>query len=798
MSSMMRVKFILVLVLSLSVLAHSTAHAQAAGAGSIAVSLDNYKEKTLQEKIFLHSDRDSYLAGELLWFKVYNVDGKSHQPASVSKVAYVEVFDQDQNPVLQAKISLRDGAGNGSFMLPPTLNSGNYLVRAYTNWMKNFSPDLYFEKPITIVNTFKQLGLKQQATSSAFDVQFFPEGGHLVNGLQSVVAFKAADAKGKGVHFDGILLNQANDTLSKFKTHLFGIGRFSFTPVAGHKYRAVLKGADGQVITRELPVAQDKGYTLEVVSADAENLKVTVRTNPLSPAPGYHTLYLLAYTRNSATLAEAAHPDESGKVEFTVPKARLGEGITYFTIFNNNKQPVCERLYFKKPEQLLSLSPQTEHKKYDTRAEVKLTVRSAADTPANLSVAVYKVDSLQTWQQQSIASYLWLSSELKGTVEEPDYYLTKSGAAAELAQDNLMLTHGWSKFNWNTILGDTPAAYTYAPEYGGHMVAGKVLDAKTKKPAPGIRAYLASPSRHIKLYSAVSGTDGSVLFDAMHFYGKQTLVLQANSRKDSTYTFEIDSPFSAAKPSYRLPHLELTERQEPVLLASSIHLQVQNYYTSQVANNYTLPAFDSTAFYGTPDKSYVLDDYTRFPVMEEVMREYVQPVFVRKRQGRFYFYVVNQPAKAPFDQEPMVLLDGVPVFNTDKIMAMDPRKVQRLDVVSRRYFHGGSTFNGLVSYVTYKGDMAGFEVDPKALLQEYEGMQLEREFYSPVYISEEQRNSRIPDLRNLLYWNPNASVSGPDNLKFYTSDQTGTYRIVVHGVSDSGQAGTGTFTFVVE
>ncbi|WP_299824962.1 hypothetical protein [uncultured Pontibacter sp.] len=790
------------LALGFSLFAYSAAHAQTGDESYLAKSLNSYNKRTMQEKIFLHSDRESYLAGESMWFKVYNVEGNSHQSAKLSKIAYVEVLDQEQNPVMQAKVALTDGSGNGSFLLPATLNSGNYLVRAYTNWMKNFSADLYFEKPITIVNTFKQLGLQQEAASAAFDVNFFPEGGHLVNGVQSVVAFKTTDATGKSIPFDGLLLNQANDTLTKFSTHQFGIGRFTFTPEAGQKYRTVLRGPEGQIITRELPHAQDRGFVLNLSNVDTDLLKISVRTNPLALAPGAYTVYLLAHTRKEAALAYAAHPNEAGEIIFTIPKDKLGEGITYFTVFNANKQPVCERLYFKKPQQLLQLSAQTDQKKYSTRSEVNLDIKTTlmgAARPANLSVAVYRMDSLQRWQQQSMASYLWLSSELKGAIEQPEYYLTQTGTAAELAQDNLMLTHGWSKFNWKEVLHDTTATpYTHATEYGGHLVRARVFNAKTKKPAAGVQAYLASPSRDVKLSTAVSDSAGNLLFDMMRLYGSRTLVLQANTTNDSSYTFEIESPFFALKSSYKLPRFQLSESHEPTLLASSIHMQVQNYHTAGVAYKYTLPAYDSTAFYGTPDKSYFLDTYTRFPVMEEVMREYVQPVFVRRRQGKFHFFVVNQPVKALFDQEPMILLDGVPVFETDKIMAFDPRKVQRLDVVSRKYFHGSATFNGVVSYVTYAGDLAGYEVDPKALLQEYEGMQLAREFYSPQYTTSEQRSSRIPDLRNLLYWNPDATTSGQSNLNFFTSDQTGTYQVVVHGLSKEGNAGTGTYTFKVE
>ncbi|MDX5436179.1 MAG: hypothetical protein LPK03_03250, partial [Pontibacter sp.] len=180
--------------------------------------------------------------------------------------------------------------------------------------------------------------------------------------------------------------------------------------------------------------------------------------------------------------------------------------------------------------------------------------------------------------------------------------------------------------------------------------------------------------------------------------------------------------------------------------------------------------------------------------------EYVQPVMVRKRQGRFHFFVVDHPRKTLFEEQPLILLDGVPVFNTDKIMAFDPRKVQRLDVMSRRYYLGSSVFSGVLSYTTYAGDMQGFDVDPKALMQEYEGLQEQREFYSPAYASPEQLNSRRPDLRTMLYWNPKAftAADGKQNLQFYTSDQPGNYMLVVYGLTDDGLAGTAVHTFEVK
>ena len=94
---------------------------------------DTYQQKVLQEKVFVHTDKNFYAAGEALWFKVYCVDGYQHRPLPLEKAAYVEIINAAHEPVLQTQVALQNGSGNGSFQLPSFINSGTYLLRAYTS-----------------------------------------------------------------------------------------------------------------------------------------------------------------------------------------------------------------------------------------------------------------------------------------------------------------------------------------------------------------------------------------------------------------------------------------------------------------------------------------------------------------------------------------------------------------------------------------------------------------------------------------------------------------------------------------
>ncbi|HLY70935.1 MAG TPA: hypothetical protein VKR53_14480, partial [Puia sp.] len=264
-SEIMRIKFFKTIFFILILILYSkNIFSQSGVLDNIAASVNGYQKQYLQEKIYVHSDKSFYVAGEIIWFKIYNVEAASYQLLDISKVAYVEIIGKDQKPVLQAKISLKGGLGDGSFYLPFSINSGNYILRAYTNWMKNYSPDYFFEKNITIINTTKKLGLRPKTDSADYDVHFFPEGGNLVNDMGSKVGCKTVDRSGSGVDFEGIIVNQHNDTITRFHPLKFGIGNFSFTPASGDQYKAIIKTADGKLTTVDLPQPLSQGFVMQL------------------------------------------------------------------------------------------------------------------------------------------------------------------------------------------------------------------------------------------------------------------------------------------------------------------------------------------------------------------------------------------------------------------------------------------------------------------------------------------------------------------------------------------------------
>lgn len=227
--------------------------------------------------------------------------------------------------------------------------------------------------------------------------------------------------------------------------------------------------------------------------------------------------------------------------------------------------------------------------------------------------------------------------------------------------------------------------------------------------------------------------------------GFRKLYLQTKNKADSLNTLTIDAPFHDKHINIDIPELMLSPETASALKSRS----------------------DSTAFYGRPDEQYYLDKYTRFPILEEVLREYVPSVFVRKRRDGFHLMLIDDNAKAnvssTLEGDPLVMLDGVPVKNIDKLVAFDARKVKKVDVISKDYYLGSISIPGIVSFSTYHGDLAGFEMDPGTLVVDFEGLQTQRQFYSPEYANEKERNNSLPDRRTSLYWQPLIQTSNDGN-----------------------------------
>jgi hypothetical protein len=262
------------------------------------------------------------------------------------------------------------------------------------------------------------------------------------------------------------------------------------------------------------------------------------------------------------------------------------------------------------------------------------------------------------------------------------------------------------------------------------------------------------------------------------------MVIQTNYMIDSTYEITIDNPFSEEYTDFEIPSFDIEEDMKQVLEKASRNMQIQNAYLKYWPPSSTISEVDSLSFY-EPDAIYYLDDYTRFPVMEEVMREYIAGVYLRHNQDGYHFRILELDRTETYKENPLILLDGIPIFDADEIIALDPLKINKIETVRKKFLKGTMIFSGIVSFSTYKSDLEGYQLNSKAVVLEYEGLQPIKKYDNPKYIDISHENARMPDYRNVLYWNPQFKTdeNGEAILEFYTSDDISDYEIKVDGIS---------------
>ena len=538
---------------------------------------------------------------------------------------------------------------------------------------------------------------------------------------------------------------------------------------------------------------------MNVTDNKEAGFKINVQIKKSPQEAGGETIYLLAHTKKSIKKIQQGFISSEQELIFNIDKKQLGEGIGYLTLFNSQQKAVCERLIFIPPHQQVQATVTTGKSLYKQREKADLSISFPKDgnvlDSVNFSLSVFRLDLLQDSDDADIGSYLWLTSYLSGPVESPAYYFSDSAGVSE-AIENLMLTQGWRKLRYENL----PAALKFKTENNGHFIIGKVINTRTGNLVANARCYLTVPAHPYGFYANESDKNGLIQFEVKNYFGPGDIIPQLAEEQRENYRIDIISPFVPDSLfRYPLP-LNVSQNDEELLRERSIGMQARNIYRADSLRKFSLPGFtDTLPFFGKAEYSYQLDDYKRFTTMEEVLREYVMPVTVGLRGGRLQMNILDEDMRDIYRENMLVLFDGVPLKDPSSVFNYDPLKVKKLDVIPHKYIIGPVIYYGVASFETYEGKFNAFDLDSSLVAVDYEGLQLQREFYSPLY-NDSTRHERIPDLRTTLYWLPqiNNTGNGTYRLQFSTSDIKGKFFVNLQGISKKGEIISTTSSFSVE
>ena len=301
-------------------------------------------------------------------------------------------------------------------------------------------------------------------------------------------------------------------------------------------------------------------------------------------------------------------------------------------------------------------------------------------------------------------------------------------------------------------------------------------------PSKNVTGYLSVMDDANSFFNSRTDNEGKITFLVTKLNSADSIVVQTHSIYNRDQQIEIENPFFDKYAGKKTSLFSPTDEFPATVLEQSINAQVNQLYYENQLNRFRIIKNDSAPFYGKEDMHYLLDDFTRFSKLEDIFREYIRPVGVTKRQGSFHLTVFNETNRYIIDQQPLVLVDAIPVFDMNTLFTYDPLKVKTIDIVQDKYFRSGAVFPGIINLTTYRGRTDGQMIDPNAMVLGYEIVQKRRSFFSPVY--ENGGSANLPDFRSTLYWNPSlhTDASGNAVVEFYTSDLDGEFLVSVQGM----------------
>ncbi len=793
-------------------------------------------EKVPVEKIYLQTDRNAYFTGETLWMKSYLTDSRSGRLIPGAENVFLRLTDETGNSVLKVNLMSINGQAPGHILLPDTLQPGNYLLSAYTDYLLNFGSKSYFHKKISILNPARSLraveSRQRRATSTAMvaDVSFLPEGGKLLEGVNNLVAFKAIGKNGYGIEAKGSVVDASGQEVAAFSTDYKGMGIFFFTPEKGNSYHATVNGFPSFRFTFDSLIVS-QGIKIQVVNQTSQDLIVNVMGN--SDRFEGQTYYLVNMHQGKVVFYQPVQIQERNQlVKFE--SSMLKGGINQLMLLDNKLRPVSERLLFSENIDVneIKIEPRQSSFGLRTGANLLVSAGNSQDEISNLSMSVVHEAAFSADDNhENILSWLLVSSELNGYIESPADYFSDSTLSAQAKQHLLMLTNGWSSYFWNSV--PNAGAELEHQQKAGLELHGVATNASSGQPLKnGDITLILEKDGEMAVLTQKTNEQGIFSFSGLLFNDTANVYVQAkNNRGRQNTQINLLQETNASVPDTHVSPLnaDINVPEE---------LDKQKYYQQLEVNTYKRKAGILPVTAKEPEEPAFNDGHFRIYDMPD------QVIEIPEKEASFSNIIDYMVGKVPGldvngnsvtlrgttslsgSSAPLFLVDGIPL-NSNRLVDMpeeveqnveekfkegssgsiqkvksipigDIEKVEILKSPQNLAFFGVEGANGVIAIYTKRGKSEKTDVAKGVLEQKIAGYSSYRKFYSPDY-SPEAGEHEAPDYRTTLYWEPDLLLNNaPENISFYTSDQPGKYKVIVEGISESGRICYGTVWFNVE
>jgi hypothetical protein len=765
-----------------------------------------------QEKVYVQFDKKLYNPGETVWFKAYIFTGAD--PSIMSKNFYAELSDPS-GVVLQRKVyPVTESSTAGSIDLPPNVRSGHLHFRAYTTWMTNFDTSFYFEKDIRIFDTRSDSAGTVTDVRREARMQLFPEGGDLIAGVESMVAFKANDQFGLPVKVSGSVVDKSGKELLTFVSEHDGMGKFLVSPDKDDSLTMVWLDEKGIEHRTGLPGARPYGVVLRTITAKDKILFSVARS--AEGGADFQHLIVVGHMHQHLVYKAKVNLQDNFMSGGGIPTAQLPSGVMELTVFTMDLQPLAERAVFVNnhdylfgPELSMTMKSVARRGKNSLMIDVPDTLKS------NLSLAVTDATADGEFPaDDNIISRLLLTGDVRGYVHDPYYYFSGTADSLRNQLDLVMMTHGWRRFKWEALVKEQlPVIRNPEQDYLAMKVDVLGVDPYKIAKDESLTVLMSKKDSSTQMLSVPHlsagrfGLSGLIFFDTVKAYYSFNVNRSLSNEAAVTFNTGLLRPVKTARP--------LLTAFDGWTAEDSAYLQRNRYIVQELSKAKEVD--DAKVKYLAPVtvKGHIKTD------KEKLDERYASGMF--SGGDAFQFDLVNDPLGSSLPDiftylqgkvaglqitmggglgaAPSLTWRGTKpqlYLNEMQVDASQLQNVTTSDVAYIKVFRPGSGVGfgggagGTIAVYTKKGgdekhiSDANIKGLDRAILIGYSAP---KEFYSPNYLENSAQNEK-GDLRTTLYWKPYILTDRDSkrvNVDFFNNDITKKIRVVLEGFNEEGK-----------
>jgi hypothetical protein len=780
------------------VLFSSTARSQ-----SMIKSLVYFNENYPDEKTYVQFDKAAYSEGETIWFKAYL--SSQNFPSVISTNFYAELLDVNGKVIARKILPVYEATAAGNFDLPSHLAKDAVIFRGYTSWQLNFDSASLYTKFIRVVTASqKNIGAEKNKN---YQLRFFPEGGDMVTDFPSVIAFAATDSAGFPAEASGVIKDKSGKVISNFTTVHDGMGKCILEPHANETYYAEWKDEKGILHYTSLPAPKPRGVLVEVSEKQGYVSYIVKRSDDVLPAQ--KRLHVIAQMHQQILYKATVALDQTTITSGVIKTDSLTTGILQLTVFDNDWKPLAERILFiNKNDYSFRAEIHGYTVNLSKRGKNTLEIEVPDTVSANLSIAVTDAGLSANDNEDDITTWFLITSDLRGYINNPRYYLSSGEDSVKQNLDLLMLTHGWRKYDWENITANKFPEIKFPPERF-LTLKGKVYgvpDVLLQSGTAQLNLIMQTKDSAKQFIFTPVSKAGDFAVNGLIFFDTVSVYYQFNANKKLNRLASVD--FKTVTPVITKTGIDIAwvagmsaiknpasrnaffaQKREEVIPQLNKKIKTLEEVVVRSKTGKRQEELDkkyaSGLFSGSDARTFnLLDD--PYAVSSVNALNYLEG----KVAGLMITGSGNDYTATWRSGTPAFFLDEMPV-DIEEISSIAVSDIAMIKVFSPPFIGAfGNGAGGAISIYRKKGGDDDTKHGSRGLEKgQAVGYTPVKQFYSPDYANFSPLNE-VEDVRSTLYWQPYVLTDKTTRrikLEFYNNDISNSLRIIMEGMNENGR-----------